>query len=85
MIRAAAPITLAAILMSACGARRLPPSPDRTVLQVADSIGGGSAGDSIAFGCLVDACPGPSGEVPALDQAEACVRVYSPAGGPWAG
>jgi len=84
MIRAAAPILVAIMLMSACGGTPPPtePYPDRRVLHVADSIGGGSAADSIAFGYLVDACLGPSGEVLALDQAEACVRVYSPAGEP---
>lgn len=84
MIRAAAPFLVAIMLMSACGGAPPPtePYPDRTVLRVADSIGGGSAGDSITFGYLVDACLGPSGEVLALDQAEACVRVYSTRGEP---
>jgi len=84
MYRTLGLIIVTALLISACGGTPPPaePYPDRTVLHVADSIGGASGHDSTGFGYLADACLGPSGEVLALDQAEACVRIYSTRGEP---
>ncbi|MBN1434350.1 hypothetical protein JW921_06275 [Candidatus Fermentibacterales bacterium] len=74
------PVSVLALIhaVGGCGGEetRVEPFPDRLSLAPADSIGE-ELGDSVyTFGFLIDACTGPSGEVLALDQAQASLRAF---------